>query len=56
MKKALEEVTAKAKEEEKRRPSLLAPEAGCPAPAMLDYKPGQPIETICGAGPKPTER
>ena len=58
MKKILEEVTAKAKkEEETTKPSLLAPEAGCPAPAKLEYEPGQPIETICGAtGSKPTER
>jgi predicted Zn-dependent protease len=55
MKKALEEVTAKAQEEERTRPSLLAPEAGCPAPAKLEYEPGQPIETICGEiGLKPT--
>jgi hypothetical protein len=48
MKKALVKVTAKAKEEEKNRPSLLAPEAGCPAPQKLEYEAGQPIETICG--------
>jgi hypothetical protein len=50
-------VTARAKEEEKTRPSLLAPETGCPAPSKLEYEPGQPIETICGAtSVKPTER
>jgi predicted Zn-dependent protease len=48
MKKALTKVTAKAHEEEKNRPSLLAPEAGCPAPPKLQYEAGQPIETICG--------
>lgn len=57
MKQALQEVTAKAKDEEKTRPSLLAPETGCPAPAKLEYEPGQPIETICGqTSSKPTER
>jgi hypothetical protein len=49
MKKALEEVTAKARKEERTKPSLLAPEAGCLAPAELEYEPGQPIEAICGA-------
>jgi hypothetical protein len=48
MKKVLEEVTAKAKEEEETKPTLLAPESGCPVPAKLEYEPGQPIETICG--------
>ncbi len=57
MKKALVKVTVKAKEGEKNRPRLLAPEAGCPAPAKLEYEAGQPIETICGQpGPKPTEQ
>ena len=57
MKKALVKVTAKAKEEEKNRPSLLAPEAGCPAPQKLEYEAGQPLETICGQpGSKPTEQ
>jgi Zn-dependent protease with chaperone function len=57
MKKALVAVTAKAKEEEKTKPSLLAPETGCPAPATLEYEPGQPIETICAArSSKPTKQ
>jgi gas vesicle protein len=56
MKKALEGVTAKAKEEEKGKPSLLAPEPGCSAPTKLEYEPGQPIEGICeGQGPKTEE-
>jgi predicted Zn-dependent protease len=48
MKKALAKATAKAKEDEKKKPSLLAPEQGCPAPSRLEYEPGQPIEGICG--------
>jgi hypothetical protein len=47
MKKELKPVTAKAEAEEKGRPSLLAPEQGCPAPQRIEYKPGEPIETIC---------
>ncbi len=47
MKKELKPVTAKAEAEEKGRPSLLAPEQGCPAPQKIEYKPGEPIETIC---------
>src|SRR5207253_9498263 len=42
MKKELTTVTAAAKEEEKNRPSLVAPEQGCPAPEKIEYKPGQP--------------
>ncbi len=47
MKQALTKVTVKAEEESKERPSLLAPEQGCPAPSKLVYEPDQPIETIC---------
>ncbi|MEW5975982.1 MAG: M48 family metalloprotease [Acidobacteriota bacterium] len=47
MKKELEKVSQKAKEEEKDRPSLLAPEKGCPPPEKIEYQPGQPIETLC---------
>jgi predicted Zn-dependent protease len=47
MKRALTKVTAKAKEEAKDKPSLLAPEQGCPATTKLVYEPDQPIETIC---------
>jgi hypothetical protein len=50
MKNALKPVVAKAeKEEVKERPSLLAPEQGCPAPSKLVYEPDKPIETICSA-------
>lgn len=47
MKEALKKVTAEAEKEEKDRPSLLAPVQGCPAPEKIEYKPGQPIETLC---------
>ncbi len=47
MKKALVKVTAKAEENEKGRPSMLAPEQGCTPPNKIEYKPGGPIETIC---------
>ncbi len=48
MKKALKEVTAKAEEEEQDRPSLLAPETGCPKPQMPEMKPGKRrVETVC---------
>lgn len=47
MKKELAKVTAEAEEEEKERPSLLAPEEGCPAPDKVEYESGEPIETIC---------
>lgn len=47
MKSALKEVTAKAQDDEKQRPSLLAPEADCPPVERKEYKPGQRIETIC---------
>lgn len=49
MKEALKKVTAEAEKEEKDRPSLLAPVQGCPAPEKIEYKPGQPIETLCPA-------
>jgi hypothetical protein len=47
MKVALAKVTAQAAEEEKDRPSLLAPVQGCAAPEKIEYKPGQPIEALC---------
>jgi hypothetical protein len=47
MKTELKQVTAKAEEEEKERPSLLAPVQGCPAPEKIEYKPGDPIESLC---------
>ena len=49
MKKELKKVSAVAKENEKNRPSLLAPEQGCAAPAKLEYKSGEPIEKLCSA-------
>ncbi|HZO99563.1 MAG TPA: M48 family metalloprotease [Terriglobia bacterium] len=47
MKAELKKVTAKAEEEEKDRPSLLAPVQGCPAPEKIEYKSGDPIEVLC---------
>lgn len=47
MKEELAKVTAQAQEEEKNKPSLLAPVQGCPAPEKIEYKPGEPIEKIC---------
>lgn len=47
MKTALTKVTAKASEEEKGRPSLLAAEQGCAPPKKIEYKSGQPIEVLC---------
>jgi Zn-dependent protease with chaperone function len=52
MKEALQAVTAKAEQEDKERPSLLAPVQGCPAPEKIEYKSGDPIETLC---PEPGE-
>jgi predicted Zn-dependent protease len=47
MKEELKKVTANAEEEEKGRPSLKAPEPGCPAPDKVEYQPDEPIETLC---------
>ncbi len=47
MKQALTKVSAKAEEESKQRPSLIAPEQNCPAPSKLLYEADKPIETIC---------
>jgi len=47
MKESLTKVTAKAEEESKDKPSLLAPEQACPVPTKLVYEADQPIETIC---------
>jgi hypothetical protein len=52
MKTELKKVTAQAKEEEKEKPSLLAPVQGCPAPEKIEYKPGQPIEALCSRPPE----
>lgn len=47
MKDHLKTVTKKADEEERDRPSLLAPVQGCPAPDKIEYKAGDPIEVLC---------
>jgi hypothetical protein len=47
MKESLTKVTSKADEESKQKPSLIAPEQGCPAASKLVYEADQPIETIC---------
>jgi len=47
MKAALTKVTVKSEEDSKSRPSLLAPEQGCPALQKLLYEADKPIETIC---------
>jgi len=47
MKAELAKVAAQAQEEEKNKPSLLAPVQGCPAPEKIEYQPGDPIEKIC---------
>ena len=47
MKKELVKVSAKAKKKAKNRPSLFQHAQGCPASHKLEYKPGEPIETLC---------
>ena len=47
MKQSLTNVSAKAEEESKQRPSLIAPEQNCPPFAKLLYEPAKPIEAIC---------
>ncbi len=47
MKRELKKVTEQAEQEEKDRPSLLAPVQGCPAPEKIEFKPGDPIEKLC---------
>jgi Zn-dependent protease with chaperone function len=47
MKRALAGAVAKADEESRQKPSLLAPEQGCPPPSKLLYEPDKPIEAIC---------
>lgn len=49
MKKELAPLTTKSKEEEKNRPSLLAPEQGCPPPNKIEYESGQPVEKLCSS-------
>jgi Zn-dependent protease with chaperone function len=50
MKKELAPVAAKAEKEEVGRPSLkITREQGCEPPKKLEYKPGEPIETLCSS-------
>lgn len=50
MKKQLASISAAANKEEMRRPSLkITREEGCEPPAKVEYKPGQPIETLCSS-------
>lgn len=50
MKGQLAPISAAASQEEMRRPSLrITREEGCEPPAKLEYKPGQPVETLCSA-------
>lgn len=49
MKKTLAPIAAKAEKEEMGKPSLLITrEEGCEPPKKLEYKPGEPIEQVCG--------
>lgn len=43
----IKEIAANAQEQEKQRPSLLAPDVECPPVERQEYKPGQRIEMIC---------
>ena len=50
MKKELAPVAAKAEKEEVGRPSLkMTREQGCEPPKKLEYKPGEPVETLCSS-------
>jgi beta-barrel assembly-enhancing protease len=50
MKRELAPITAAASKEEMGRPSLkITREEGCEPPTKLEYKAGQPIETLCSA-------
>lgn len=50
MKRQLAPISAAANKQEMGRPSLkLTREEGCEPPTKLEYKPGQPIETLCSA-------
>jgi beta-barrel assembly-enhancing protease len=50
MKGQLAPVSAAANKEEMGRPSLkITREEGCEPPTKLEYKPGQPIESLCSA-------
>ena len=48
MKQKLAPISAKAAQDEVKKPSLLMTrEEGCEPPKKLEYKPGQPIEELC---------
>ncbi|MCL5005004.1 MAG: M48 family metalloprotease [Acidobacteria bacterium] len=47
MKKELVKVNARAKKKAKNRPSLHRHPQGCPAVHKVEYKAGEPIETLC---------
>lgn len=53
MKKALTEVTASKEEEDKDRPSLLAPEQGCASPPVSKEEAGRPFDAICSPSANP---
>lgn len=56
MKKELVPIVAEAKKEEAGKPSLLLDkEEGCTPPEKIEFKPGQPIETICSTEPRSAE-
>ena len=53
MKKELAPIAAKAEQEEIGKPSLLiTKEEGCTPPEKLEYKPDQPIESLCSSLPR----
>ncbi len=59
MKDALKTYIAEHKKENQPVSAKIAQEQGCPAPTKYEYKPGQPIETLCnlpGAPSGPTEQ
>jgi hypothetical protein len=47
MKEELVKIVSEVEEEKKERPSLRAPEEGCPPPDTIEYIPGEPIESVC---------
>lgn len=49
MKKELVPLTAKAENQAKNKPSLLAPEPNCPTPKKLEYTSGEKVEALCSA-------
>lgn len=53
MKRELAPIAAAANKKEMERPSLkMTRQEGCEPPAKSEYKPGQPIETLCSAPPR----